>query len=150
MTLDIPVETAIRWVGHDGSDVVFPDLEEPMCRRGFHAQELIELAMMGGFWSTPYQLFPSTKSEGGCHLYPLYPSQADERCRKFGSVIQTTVGVLEGIGTSCRHAVAYDHGRIFDPDGREYDYTLKNCEAQGFYGKQLWILTRGGVDAKVV
>ncbi len=150
MALDIPVKVALNLIGHDGSDLVFPGLEEPMCRRGFHSQELVELAMMGGFWPTPYQLFPSTKSEGGCYLYTVYSSQGDERYQKFASVIQTTAGVLEGKGISCHHAVAYDHGRIFDPDGREYDYTLKNCEAQGFYGKRLWILTRGGVDAKVV
>jgi hypothetical protein len=38
------------------------------------------------------------------------------------------------------HAVAFDHGRIFDPDGREYDYSRQACEARHFYGHKLWLI----------
>lgn len=141
MAFGIPVKDVIAWIGHDGSDIIFPDLREPMCRRGFHQQELVELALRHLIYPTPFQLLPATRSECGQLRYILYPSELNkaERFRLFDETIKKSYGVLEGRGTSCHHSVAYDHGVIFDPDGREYEYSVKNCEAQGFYGKQLWI-----------
>jgi len=143
MALDIPVEDAVRLVGHGGGAIVFPELNEPMCRRGFHQQELVELAIRFEVYPVPYQLFPCTRSECGRYTYTLHARdwRVSERRKAFHELIANTHGVLEGKGESCHHAVAYDHGRILDPDGQEFQFSLKNCEAQGFYGKQLWIFT---------
>lgn len=138
MALDIEVGDAINFIGHDGGDVIFPELAEPRCRRGFHSQELVELAMQAGVYPTPFQVLPSISSECGQFSHPMYP-YTTPRFALLYDLIESTRGVLEGRGTTCHHAVAYDHGRIFDPDGREFPYSVKNCEAQGFYGKQLWI-----------
>ena len=32
----------IERLGHDGSEIIYPDLPEPICRRGFHTQELFK------------------------------------------------------------------------------------------------------------
>lgn len=140
MALKISVEYAVSLIGHDGGEIIFPELQEPICRRGFHTQELIELAMSFGESPTPFQMFPSTRSECGQYEYTLHTgSQCDKRRELFSKLIHRTQGVLEGRGHVCHHAVAYDTGKILDPDGREYPYSIENCEAQGFYGKQLWI-----------
>ena len=138
MALNISVLDAVEFVGHDGSDVVFPELAEPMCRRGFHQQEMIELALHLGVSPVPFQVLPSLRSECGQFSHAMYP-HVTLRFEMFHEIIGSSKGVLEGACRKCHHAVAYEYGRIFDPDGREFNYSLKNCEAQGFYGKQLWI-----------
>ena len=58
MALHVPVQELIQEIGHDGSEIVFPELEEPMRRRGFHSQELIYAAWKRGFTVTPIELMP--------------------------------------------------------------------------------------------
>jgi len=143
MALDMPVCYAVDLIGHDGGEVVFPELAEPRCRRGHHQQELVELAMRNGVYPTPYQVLPSLRSECGQFSHPIY-AYTIPRFEIFSDLIKSTKGVLEGQCLRCHHAVAYDHGRIFDPDGQEFTYSAKNCEAHGFYGKQLWIFNQQG------
>lgn len=149
MALDIPVDDAVDFIGHDGSDVVFPELTEPKCRRGFHSQELVELAIRYGIFPTPFQVLPTLRSECGQFSHAMYPYTIP-RFALFQGIIESTRGVLEGTGITCHHAVAYDRGKIFDPDGQEFPYSIKNCQAQCFYGKQLWILNCRGVNGNQV
>ena len=53
----------------------------------------------------------------------------DDNWARFTRVIQHSRGVIEGVGRHCGHAVAYEHGRIFDPDGHEYDYSPRSLPA---------------------
>ena len=48
MALDMPVADLLAAIGHDGSEIVFPSLPEPLCRRCFHIQELIQVALSRG------------------------------------------------------------------------------------------------------
>jgi len=41
MVLDIPVADLFGLVGHDGSEIAFPALPDPMARRGRHAGRVI-------------------------------------------------------------------------------------------------------------
>lgn len=142
MALDIEVGDAINFIGHDGGDVIFPELAEPRCRRGFHSQELVELAMQAGVYPTPFQVLPSISSECGEFSYTMYP-YTTPRFEILYDLVESTRGVLEGKCATCHHAVAYDHGKVFDPDGREFPYSAVNCrDLGGFYGKQLWIFNR--------
>ena len=137
MALDMPVADLLAAIGHDGSEIVFPALPEPLCRRCFHVQELIQVALARGLAVTPVELFPVLQAtEVGPHRTTvLYP---DNNWRRFGDTIQTSRGVIDGTGARYRHAVAYDHGRIFDPKGSVYDYSRLACEAHQFYTRCAW------------
>jgi hypothetical protein len=142
MTLDIPVSELVEDVGHDGSEVIFPLLKEPMCRKGFHSQEIVRLAFKSGFAMTPFELFPTIMANDHSTTHKVW----DETYSRafFMGAVNSTSGILEGRGTSCKHAVHNSCGTLYDPDpnGTVYPFSFQDCEAQGFHPSRLWIFTR--------
>lgn len=145
MALDLPVEEIIRLIGHDGSEHVF-QRAEPMCRRGHHADECVFATIWLRHSATPVELFPAIGSTQilGMPDYevPVLYGSLDGNWQRFTHLIKSRTGVLEGSGFRCGHAVAFHKGRIFDPDGREYDYSREACELRGFYGRKLWLIQK--------
>jgi hypothetical protein len=131
MTLQLPVDQIIDEIGHDGSQIIYPGLPEPLCRRGFHSQELIDVAWQHDFSVTPFELFPSIRPASGD--YDTLIVEFTDNWQRFISLIKSERGILEGAGFHCRHAVHFRRGEIFDPDGRQYTYTKKSCEERGFF-----------------
>jgi hypothetical protein len=143
MALNIPVANLIEQLGHDGSEIVFPDLDEPMCRRGFHSQELIHLAWRHRFTVTPFELIPTiapTSGEGSL-VQVHFDGSIKNNWHRFLDVIKHTSGILEGQGRNCNHAVHYRQGDIYDPDGHYYRYTQEACEEHGFFGRRALIIS---------
>ena len=142
MVLRVPVQELIDRLGHDGSQIVFPDLEEPMCRRGFHSQELMDLALQWGFIVSPVELFPTIKPTYGDGLVTVHfgGNEATNWCR-FNTTIDTTIGILEGRSGRWHHTVHYRHGDIWDPDGAHYSYSRRACEYRGFFANRALIFT---------
>jgi hypothetical protein len=140
IVLDLPLSDIFREIGHDGSQIMWPDLLEPTCRRAFHPQELIHVCLSHGHAATRIELFPvlCPTPNGGKHIID-YP---DDNWVRFTRVIDLSRGVIEGVGQRCGHAVAYEYGHIFDPDGHEYDYSREACEQRGFYTQHLWRIDR--------
>jgi hypothetical protein len=141
MALRVPVHKLIKEIGHDGSEIIFPELEEPMRRRGFHSQELINAAWKQGFTCTPIELVPVIQADSDYEAVHKV-NFAIDHWNRFVGFIDTTIGVLEGRGRYCNHAVCYRYGQIYDPDGHHYDYTREACESRGFYGNRLYVLLR--------
>jgi len=135
MALNIAVEDIFKELGHDGSLIMWSDLPEPMCRRGFHIQELIEIALRRGFAVTPFELSPVLRC---CDKEFCF----DEQWTKFASVVNNSIGVLTGSGIRTHHAVAYYYGQIFDSDSGVYDYSKAACEARLFYANCAWRVDR--------
>jgi hypothetical protein len=99
MTLDIPVSEIIEEVGHDGGEIVFPHLREPACRRGFHSQELVKIAWQHRYAMTPIELFPTTRATVGTKTHPVWTDKI-ERQASFAAWVHSSVGILEGVGTT--------------------------------------------------
>ena len=137
MALDMPVADLLAAIGHDGSEIVFPSLPEPLCRRCFHIQELIQVALSRRLAVTPVELFPTLQptDAGPFHKTVLYP---DNNWQRFEKTIRASLGVIAGTGARFGHTVAYDHGRIYDPRGPVYDYSRLACEAHQFYTRCAW------------
>jgi hypothetical protein len=137
MALDMPVADLLAAIGHDGSEIIFPSLPDPLCRRCFHVQELIQVALARGLAVTPVELFPVLQptEAGPFHKTVLYP---DNNWRRFEETIRASLGVIAGTGARFGHTVAYDHGRIYDPRGPIYDYSRLACEAHQFYTRCAW------------
>ena len=137
IAVDMPVDDLLAAIGHDGSEIVFPSLPEPLCRRCFHVQELIQVALSRGFAVTPIELFPVLQpaDDAPIHTTVLY---ADNNWRRFEATIQASRGVIHGTGARFGHTVAYDHGHVYDPRGSVYEYSRLGCEAHHFYTQCAW------------
>jgi len=146
IALDMPVADLLAAIGHDGSEIVFSSLPEPLRRRGFHIQELVHVALARGFAVTPVELFPVLQPTevGPFHKAVLYP---DNNWRRFDAVIQGSRGVIDGTGARIGHMVAYGHGRIYDPRGSVYEYSRLAWEAHQFYTRCAWRLDAIGGTA---
>lgn len=109
MVLGVPISRVISIIGHDGSEIVYPDLDDPRCRKGFHFQECIEAAYVlgsnfGFFEATPLLVLDDT------HYQELNCVPTLEM------LLQRHVGVL-GVTTKkgYGHAVAWDGQDVYDP-----------------------------------
>ncbi len=141
MTLDIPVEDVVKEAGHNGGKIVFPRLDEPMCRQGFHSQELVRIAWRHGYSMTPLELFPQTLSSDGTHSHLVWSEDNSLVRARFEAGVHLYPGILEGQGYQCHHAVYNSYGQIYDPDPGMpvYEFSFENCEKRQFYVQRFWI-----------
>jgi len=97
-----------------------------------------------GYAVTPIELFPAIQSTtpGENNIAVLFGDDESANWHRFKQAIKTSTGVLEGIGRRCLHAVAYDRGTIFDPDGDQYAYSHPACESRGFHPRRAWRVDR--------
>lgn len=123
MCLNVPVKEVIRDIGHDGSEIIFEDYPEPMCRRGFHTSELMDYCLREHDLTvslTPLSVRLWTK-DNKCH-YDLYGNEdIDERLAFY--LISKRAVILEPT-----HAVAYDGHELYDPRG--YKRSLDSMKIQ--------------------
>lgn len=114
---DISIAKVIRAVGHDGSEIIFPEYEEPYCRRSFHPQELMDMCLLKGFAVVPIEQQPTVMVKDRVHNVPIYSKRMDYYLSNY-------TGVLTGISqTGKPHAVAWNGQRVLDPNGAEYNIT---------------------------
>ena len=50
--LDLDTEDMLRYLGHNGREIINPELPEPYCYRGFNVHELIRLSYDHGYTVT--------------------------------------------------------------------------------------------------
>jgi len=123
MLLNQDVDQMIAEVGHDGSEILWPDLPEPMCRRGHMIHELIDLCWNHGYalatiialpGMLPYNEIDSSKA-----ITVMDDEKAYARIRRY---MDGRAGMVVGQYAPNRpHAVAWDGERIYDPrDSRVY------------------------------
>ena len=115
MVLNLPIEDVILIIGHDGSDILFPNQEEPYCRRSFHIQELIDVSLKHGYSVT--EILLNSYLEVMNETVDVQEFGAD----RIEDYLQNYTGVLIGReGTRIPHAVAWDGIDILDPNGTVY------------------------------
>lgn len=114
MCLDRDEKVIESIIGHDGSEIIWPQLPEPLRRRSFHIMELIRVAYIYDYGVIPfsgnYEVFPTTEMQ----VSKKYDMPVDY----FDQIIERNQGVFTGLGPSgSRHAVAWDGRLIYDPTG---------------------------------
>ncbi len=117
MALDITLAEVLAGVGHDGSAIAWPQLDDPERRRAFHIQEMIFLAHRLGYSVTPFEVLPNLLPgcRGGLGLNTVIIEY------DFESVIRGSSGILTGEGKwGYRHAVAWSGKEVYDPNGTNY------------------------------
>ncbi len=93
-----PTWAIIKAIGHDGSQIQWPNLPEPNCRRGFHPQELIYLGDRFGFVTTTFEPLACLQSPGGDNPVIIE--------LPFEEIFKNSNGVLTGEINNQRHAIA--------------------------------------------
>jgi len=130
MVMGTDEETVIADIGHNGSKYA-----------AFHDSEVIEVAMRMGYAVTCFQLLPQLLIDGQVKPVPNAPL----RRHNFEQALLNTKGLLQGDGPANRHAFAYEHGTICDPDsGDTFAFTsIEDLMTQKkFYAQQLLIFTK--------
>lgn len=141
MALSIPVADLIDRLGHDGGEIVFPDLPEPANRRGHNIYELIHVAIELGFAVTPVPLRAAITPANDPQRQVVVGTD-EKNLSRFSHQLYDSQGVIECYGPRLYHLLAYDRGRIFDPDGCEFLYSREGCERRHLYTYCLWRVDR--------
>ncbi len=119
MAMDVKVGFIVKWLGHDGSDVVRPGLSEPDCYRGFHIQELIGYAWWKGFAVTPFEANPRITVDDGSK--PILIEFGASNAERMLHVLHENIGVLTGQArpSGLHHAVCWNGftNKIYNPIG---------------------------------
>lgn len=124
MATDIDFNTFIEHIGHDGSEIIYPDLGEPFWRRSFHEQEVINVALLHGLSVTRIDRKPQSYVDE-THSFNLPNVYLKDYLEKY-------TGVLVGIGSkNTPHAVAWDGYNVIDPNGTIYK--IANFRIWTFY-----------------
>ena len=115
MALDISVKEVIDIIGHDGSEIIFPQFKEPACRRSFHIQEMIDVCMLRDVAVIQIEVDPvSCVKENSFYKVPVSDTRLDY-------YLSLYTGVFVGVGSmNTPHAVAWSGRQIFDPNGTVY------------------------------
>lgn len=119
MVLDADVRQLVDMVGHDGGEIFWPGLPDPQRRRGFHIQEMIDVADAFGYSVTPFEAKPLSGGPGKEPKAVTLKEPPVERLRRY---MKDWVGVingwtLKGIG----HSVAWSGSVAFDTNATQLD-----------------------------
>lgn len=132
---DDPLQEVFNALGHDGSELVRVDAD-PFARRGFHPQEMIQLAWNHGWAVTQIDMIPSATPSPE-HSIVTWSTVAGINCeQRFGDHLKSSFGWID-----CRtrrgtgHALAYDYATIGDPStGETFTFTSRqDTESRGLY-----------------
>jgi hypothetical protein len=128
----------ISLIGHDGSEILWPNLAEPGCRKGFHQQELIDVAYTLGFGlldiqgapmgvpCTPGAYYTVNMKPYNVVAQPVYQN-ALARVQRY---MRDHKGIFYGQGTLFGHMCAWTGRLIVDPRGGSYP--LEMCSQNQF------------------
>ena len=131
--LDIDVVDLMHRVGHEGSQIMGGAVP---ARRGFHVQELIDVAWRMGCYVTRIDMMP--QSEGNPPWPIEFPVGNWPRFRRY---VENTQGVL-----LCRtsagkgHALVNDMGNLYDPSPGREPFRYDELEQRELYPFSLLIV----------
>ena len=117
IVLKMPVRNLFLEVGHDGSEIIFPDLPEPFGRRTIHPQELIDVCLGRGFALMMVEAIPSMSGN-----YEIQFKEGNiSRLTRYMSMY---TGVVCGVNQDLKpHAIAWDRKSFYDPIGKVTEKT---------------------------
>ncbi len=128
MALNITLKEFIYQIGHDGSEIWFPELPEPLCRKGFPYPEGIQVSLRLGLSVTPVDIKPLCGPDDEHRVALDHTVFANKMLIKYQ-------GIISGMGNQYFHTVAWDGKQIYDPSLGIY--SLKNsC----FRPEVFWII----------
>lgn len=136
MAMEISPKELVGLLGHNGGRDV-PGIGT----QGFHVQEFIRVAMgEGSHFITPVEFCPMNKYTGNQTLMAV---DMGVWSWYLLDQIKAHRGVITGFGLKSKggHAVAFEQGTIYDPDGGEpYEFTFDLPHSHEFVPQTAWIV----------
>lgn len=130
MILDIELDYILRYLGHDGSNIVDINSPEPFNRRSFHIQELQEFIWHHGFFLTPFEANPCLLIKD--NFSPIFIRDIKKSNKIMKKLLRENMGVIIGEPQhNKKHAVAWNKRLIYDPNGLRYP--LEEFPIETFY-----------------
>ncbi len=131
MALDIDQNKLVTMIGHDGSQIIWPNLNDPFNRRAFHPQELLDCVIKLNYFMLEIELSPA--SLPSCDCVKTFNIPFKDKKQRFNNYLHTfSNGVLVGHTlTNKPHAVAWDGLQLVDPNGDQY--AMNNFRPSIFY-----------------
>ena len=125
--LNIEIDTLLELIGHDGSEIIFSDLQEPLCYRGFHIQELVYALWVLGYNVVSFEVEPLAFTDEQ-HVFTLTFTPED-----FERVMSDSIGVGCGriADTEKTHAFAWNGSKCYDPTG--FIYPLSRFDLYSYH-----------------
>jgi hypothetical protein len=124
---NIPLASLIETIGHDGSEVIYPDLGEPYRRRAFLLDEVAVALLEHGWIVAKYETKPAFAVDQD-HIY--YHDYTRDKLELISKLMTCSIGVVAGIlrtdKREINHAAAWDGKECFDPLG--FIYPLERYE----------------------
>ena len=108
-------------MGHDGMEMWWPKQRQPFCFRGFHIQEILDVAITYGLMLMPIEPYPVSNGR--------VVNLGEDR---FENYMKMYPGIV--VGES--HAVAWDTQKYFDP---KYGLDVNIID---FSIRELWAVTK--------
>jgi hypothetical protein len=120
MLAGVSVEKVFETIGHDGSQILWPQYDDPFRRQSFCDNEIVFAAFEFGIGlvelSEKVKYHPYGEEEGAIDV--------DIDDQKTVDLLSRYDALVLGVGTSgVPHAVAWNHRKqlIFDPNGSRYN-----------------------------
>lgn len=121
-----------EFCGHDGSDIIWPDLGDPFRRRAFHIDEMLDFAISRCYYPVCLMPVPATRPFVDVVPHHLYRPELAER--RIHNYLMLKDAVLMGYTKDGkRHAVAWskEEQMIFDPQG--FKISIEEFEIEQIY-----------------
>jgi len=132
MACGLTLSELLNLIGHDGSEIVFPELDDPFRRRAFNGQEIVRVLTSLGFVVSEHQLFPISVVDEE-HIFAL-ESEKETLDAYMEVLLSRGPGVLCGVtkNTGKYHAVTWNGvDACLDPVG--FIYPIDRYEPEVFY-----------------
>lgn len=123
-----------KQIGHDGSEIVWPDLKEPLCRRGFHVQELVDVALKFGVALVEIEGDPATiageRAIIDCQIFPNPHDRMEDYMNRYHGLL-----LGDRLNGRSQHMVAWNHleQHAYDPDDGECRFEELGLAIRSFY-----------------
>jgi hypothetical protein len=132
MVLDCLPKDIYDYLGHDGSEIIWPDLPDPYKRRAFHIQEMVDFCIENLVY--PIEITQDCRYTPPNIEEPLFDPYKEKALDRLAYYLMLRPCVLLGSRTNGKpHAVAWSYKEqlIYDPTGYKYQleqFKIKSCQ----------------------
>jgi hypothetical protein len=115
MAMDLSPQTLIMHLGHDGKQAAF----EGGYARGFHWNEMVDVGIVHGYAVVMIEKHPEM-APTEAHR-PIATFEAQEAHDRWYGYYEDYTGVIITAHGPVMHAVAFERGMCYDPNGFQYN-----------------------------
>src|SRR6266487_4578029 len=124
MLLNQPLQLILELLGHDGSEIIWPEEKGLRQRRGFSVEEFKDIADHFGYALMEIAGCPAISPDGikAPLFIEQFPFRRNNEERLFHYMSKYPGLIVGYYSPEIYHMVAWDRGKVYDPKPRVYTY----------------------------